>query len=248
MSRQPVRLQKYLSMQGILSRRKAEECIQKGWIKVNGKVVTQMGTTVIPGVDVVEVSEKVTDMKNSFTTIVYYKPMGVVTNLPQKGETEIRDLLPLQYKALSPVGRLDKESEGLIILTNDGILAKKLLSPNFPHEREYHVWIDVPFLASHMDRLMEGVVILGEHTKPVLIERISEFCYKFILTEGKNRQIRRMCKLVGRNVVQLKRVRFGNLAVNLREGQYQEVSESDIIGDRPKFQGKLKKSGKRRFI
>ncbi len=227
--KQPMRLQKYLSQEGILSRRKAEECIQKGWIKVNGKVVTQMGTIVTPGRDVVEVMDEVREMKNSYTTIAYYKPRGVVTNLPQKGETEIRDLLPIQYKKLSPVGRLDKESEGLIILTDDGILAKKLLDPHCPHEREYYVVVDIPLMQSHMDYLMGGVMILGEKTRPMLVERVSEYTYRFVMREGKNRQIRRMLKLVGRDVHELKRVRFGRLRLAVSEGKCREVSAKDIF-------------------
>jgi 23S rRNA pseudouridine2604 synthase len=227
--KEPMRLQKYLSQQGILSRRKAEECIQKGWIKVNGKVVTQMGTTVIPGRDVVEVMEAVDQLRQSFTTIAFYKPRGIVTNLPQKGETEIRDLLPLQYKKLSPVGRLDKESEGLIILTDDGILAKKLLDHHRPHEREYEVSVDIPLIRSQIDRLMGGVVILGDKTQPLHIERISEYTYRFTMVEGKNRQIRRMLKLVGREVTRLVRVRFGKLKLMLKEGRFKEISAVDVL-------------------
>jgi 23S rRNA pseudouridine2604 synthase len=227
--KEPMRLQKYLSQQGILSRRKAEECIQKGWIKVNGKVVTQMGTTVIPGRDVVEVMDAVDQLRQSFTTIAFYKPRGIVTNLPQKGETEIRDLLPLQYKKLSPVGRLDKESEGLIILTDDGILAKKLLDHNRPHEREYEVSVDIPLIRSQIDRLMGGVVILGDKTQPLNIERISEYTYRFTMIEGKNRQIRRMLKLVGREVTRLVRVRFGKLKLMLKEGRFKEISAVDVL-------------------
>ncbi len=224
-----MRLQKYLSQEGILSRRKAEECIEKGWIKVNGEVVTQMGVLVLPGVDVVEVLDAVNEMRNSYTTLMYYKPRGVVTNLPQKGETEIRDLLPMQYKKLSPVGRLDKESEGLIVLTDDGVLAKQLLDPNCPHEREYHVTVDVPLIQSQMDRLMDGVIVLGEKTKPMQIERISEDVYRFTMLEGKNRQIRRMLMLVGREVEQLKRVRIGKLRLGVSEGKSRVISAKDII-------------------
>ena len=132
-----IRLQKYCSEQGIASRRKAEEYIKNGWIKVNGKVVTELGTKVDPGTDIVELCAQAKQEQKQYKYVLLYKPEGYVTNLPQEGERGAKELLPKKYRKLSPVGRLDKDSEGLLLFTNDGVVAHRLTSPKFDHEKEY---------------------------------------------------------------------------------------------------------------
>ena len=222
-----MRLQKYMSERGWMSRRKAEDAIAKGWVSVNGTVVTGMGVQIDPDTDVVELSSEALDTIASTTTILVNKPPGVVTNLPQNGETEVRDLLPPEYQHLSSVGRLDKDSEGLIVFTDDGPLAKRLLDPKNPHEREYEVTTNVPLLPEAIRKLEEGMRLFGERTRPIDVREIGLKTYSFILNEGKNRQIRRIVQKVGAKVIRLKRVRFAEYVLDdaqLPPGQYRLIS------------------------
>jgi len=134
-----MRIQKYMSQKGILSRRKTEEYLLKGWIKVNGEVVTELGRKIDPEKDTVELSDQVERIKQGYTYIKIHKPRGILTNLASDDEREVIDLLPDEYYNLHSVGRLDKDSEGLILFTDDGIFAKQFLNTDHPHEREYVV-------------------------------------------------------------------------------------------------------------
>ncbi len=223
-----IKLQKHLSEQGILSRRKAEVAIAKGLVKVNGKVAN-LGMRVDPDRDKIEINQTLYEDKKKFRYIVFHKPPGVVTNLPQDGETQITDLLPREYRELSSVGRLDKDSEGLILLTDDGIFAKQLLSQSDPHVREYLVWVNAP-MTSHMIQTLEsGVFILGKKTQPVKITLLGERYFRISLVEGKNRQIRRMIQTLDLFVVRLKRIRFGSILLGpLPRGKFRVLSQSEV--------------------
>jgi len=224
-----IRLQKYCSEQGIASRRKAEEYIKNGWIKVNGKIVTELGTKVDPETDTVELCAQAKQEQKQFKYVLLNKPEGYVTNLPKEGEKEAKDLLPKQYKGLSPVGRLDKDSEGLLLFTNDGVLAHRLTSPKFDHEKEYLVTVDKTISQEVLHKYHRGVVILGEKTKPVEVKKFKGTTYQFILREGKNRQIRRMLNNFGYRVLHLKRVRIANYKLgNLKPGEFIEVAQADL--------------------
>lgn len=213
------RLQKVMANRGMASRRESEEYIRSGYVWVNGVQVTEMGLRVDPAQTRIELRLPHTI---SYTTIAFYKPRGVVSNLPQNGETEIRDWLPDQYKELSCVGRLDKDSEGLILLTNDGVLSRHLLTGY--HEREYIVRVDQPFTKGMEERLVGGVTILGEAIRPIVINPVGSHSFHIILTEGKNQHIRRLCAKVGLHVVQLKRIRIGSIVLGgLEKGSYREV-------------------------
>ena len=221
-----IRLQKYCSEKGIASRHKAEEYIKNGWIMVNGQVVTELGTKIDPVTDQVELTPQAQQEQAGFLYVMLNKPAGYVTNLPQKGEKEGRVLLPSEFKHLNPVGRLDKESEGLLFFTNDGVLAHRLTAPKFDHEKEYEVLIDRPITRAIIDRYQGGVVILGERAKPVKVELIKGKTSRFILREGKNRQIRRMLENFGYKVYRLKRVRLASLELGaLKVGSCRELSE-----------------------
>tara|TARA_B100001113_G_scaffold353228_1_gene356794 strand:+ start:901 stop:1590 length:690 start_codon:yes stop_codon:yes gene_type:complete len=219
-----LRIQKYLSQQGIVSRRKAEAFLKKGWILVNGEVVTKVGTQIDPTKDIVCLAEEAQlELKTSITLLIY-KPKGVVTNCKQEGEREVIDLLPGVYRQLSAIGRLDKDSEGLIVFTDNGVLANQFLNSDLSHERVYEVTTAHPVSQDQLTPLSNGVDIGGYMTKPCQITQVSLRRLEMTLTEGKNRQIRRMMHSVGNRVHRLKRVRFGPYRLgNLNPGEYHLV-------------------------
>ncbi|MBU0766179.1 rRNA pseudouridine synthase [Patescibacteria group bacterium] len=227
------RIQKILSAQGICSRRKAEEYIEQGLVKVNGKVA-ELGQKADPEVDKVEVDGKVLADRKEMLYYVMNKPKGVeTTNALRVTRNEpaiVRDLLPknLQGK-IYPVGRLDKDSSGLLLFTNDGVLAYRLTHPKFDHEKEYEVITERPIAEGALTKLKNGMTISGEKTKPAIIKRHSDDKFTIALTEGKNRQIRRMCQKVGNPVKELRRIRITTLKdANLKSGQIRELSSKEI--------------------
>ena len=222
-----IRLQKYCSERGICSRRKAEEYIKKGWIKVNGKVVTELGTKV-ENKDKVELTSEALAEQKKYLYVLLNKPVGYVTNLPQKGEREAKELLPESIRDIvHAVGRLDKDSEGLLLFTNDGVAANRLASPVYQHEKEYEVTVDRHITKDDIKKYAEGITIeaLGIRTKPVEVKRMGGMTYQFILREGKNRQIRRMLNTLGYKVIKLKRVRIADFRLgDLGTGQFKNVT------------------------
>ncbi|MFH1684426.1 MAG: pseudouridine synthase [Candidatus Margulisiibacteriota bacterium] len=227
-----IRLQKYCSEKGLASRRKAEEYIRNGWIKVNGQVVTELGTKVDPDKDQIELSKEAKIEQKEFKYVLLNKPVGYVTNLPQKGEKEACELLPADLRNLKPVGRIDKDSEGLLLFTNDGVVVHQLTSPKFDHEKEYEVTVDKMISREVLAKYGKGIVILGEKTKPVQVNKLKGKTYKFILREGKNRQIRRMLNNFGYKVIKLKRVRLAHLKLEgLSPGEYRLIRRKTIKHD-----------------
>ncbi len=218
------RLQKILSARGIASRRKAEEYIEAGLVKVNG-VVAKIGDKADGGTDTIEVDGKVTQERTEMLYYLMNKPTGVITtNVARSGGRTaaaealqkvptVRDLIPQKFRGLLyPVGRLDKDSCGLLLLTNDGPLAYRLTHPKFEHEKEYEVETRGNITDDALERMAAGrMSIDGALIKPVFIRRIGPFRFRITLTEGKNRQIRRMCEKVGFPVVTLKRIRIMNV-------------------------------------
>jgi pseudouridine synthase len=226
-----IRLQKYCSEKGLASRRKAEEYIKNGWIKVNGQVVTELGTKVDPENDVIELCAEAKQEQKEFKYVLLNKPPGYVTNLPQKGEKEARGLLPPEIRGLKPVGRLDKESEGLLLFTNNGVVVHRLTSPAFDHEKEYEVAVDKEISAEVLARYSRGIVVMGQKTKPVKVAKLRGKTYSFILREGKNRQIRRMLNNFGYEVLRLKRVRVIHLLLgDLKPAQHRELTQAEQAG------------------
>jgi pseudouridine synthase len=223
-----MRIQKYLSQKNILSRRKTEEYLIKGLIKVNGKVVTELGFQIDPEKDEVELDKSVEEVRSNYIYLAFNKPKGISTNCPQENEREIIELLPPKYKHLNSIGRLDKDSEGLILLTDDGIFAKSILNAEYPHEREYEVWIDIEMTPKMQTKLENGITLFDKKTLPTKIKQLGFRHFKIILREGKNRQIRRMLQKVGASVVNLKRIRFGSMELgNLRTGQFKEFNPKE---------------------
>ena len=224
------RLQKILSARSICSRRKAEEYIQEGLVRVNGKVA-HIGDKADPESDNIEVDGKVLDAKKDFLYYVMYKPVGVITSNVE-GDREVltvRGVLPknLQGK-IYPIGRLDKDSEGLLLFTNDGTLANRLLHPKFDHEKEYAVTTFRPITDGQMNKLERGITISGTKTKPSHVRRIDPLNFTIVLTEGRNRQIRRMCQKVGCPVKFLKRIVIVTLKdSHLWPGQVRQLTNKE---------------------
>lgn len=221
------RLQKYLASQNLASRRVAETYIQAGYVWVNGIQVTQLGTQVNPDIDHIELK---LPHPIKTTTIAFHKPRGIMSNCPLPGDKEIIDLLPTPYQHLHTIGRLDKDSEGLILLTDDGVLAKHILAAQHPHTRDYLVWTNDTLTQEMKTQLESGLLLAGTATKKLSIQQYSDNYFKMSLKEGKNRQIRRMLLQVGLIVLRLKRITFGPIALNdLAKGQFRVLSEKECL-------------------
>jgi pseudouridine synthase len=234
------RIQKILSARGTCSRRKAEEYIKQGLVKVNGRIA-KLGSKADPETDKIEVDGKVIEDRKEMLYYVMNKPVGVeTTNTEKKDEKEkkrrkeeekktVRDLLPDKLKGkIYPVGRLDKETSGLLLFTNDGVLAYRLTHPKFYHEKEYEVTTEKPIPDGSLRKLTVGIKILGKKTKPASIKKLSGRIFSISLTEGRNRQIRRMCKKVGYPVKKLRRVRIVTLLDDkLDEGKLRKLSKEE---------------------
>jgi 23S rRNA pseudouridine2605 synthase/23S rRNA pseudouridine2604 synthase len=222
-----MRLQKFLSKAGICSRRKGEEYIKAGWVKVNGQVVTKLGVKVDPEKDLVEVDRDAIESDIAPIYIALNKPKGYVSSCDQPGEKIVLDLLGLSERVY-PIGRLDKDSSGLLLLTNDGQLHHRLSHPSFQHEKEYVVTVAKPIPKGALHKLANGVPMMGTRTRPARIERISARRFRMVLKEGKNRQIRRMVRKVGNQVVGLKRIRIANIKLGkLPLGSWRYLSQKE---------------------
>lgn len=223
------RLQKILSARGICSRRKAEEYIERGLVKVNGTVAT-IGDKADPDTDTIEVDGTVTEERKELLYYLMHKPEGVETSNVEWQKNTVRTLLPKELQGtVYPVGRLDKDSCGLLLFTNDGALAYRLTHPKFEHEKEYEVTTKEPMTPGQLQKMRDGLKILGSKTKPALIVPLGPERFSITLTEGRNRQIRRMVQKVGGEVASLKRVRIVNIQdESLTSGSVRQLSESEV--------------------
>jgi len=223
-----IRIQKYLSEQGILSRREAEAFIKKGLISVNGKKVTVLGTKIDPLRDKVSVANDGEKLRGEKTSIIYYKPRGIVSSRSvSEGET-IYQLLP-QFTHLHIVGRLDKESEGLIILTDDGVLAHVLTGKEHLVPKEYEVTVQEEVQPLHLRLMVSGVKLEDGPAKAISAEAIGTYTFRLVLKEGRKHQIRRMCDAVRLTTVKLKRVKIGEIALRgLRIGDFRKLSSKEV--------------------
>ena len=226
-----MRLQKFISRAGYCSRRHAEELILNGKVTVNGQIVTQLGTKIDPEIDKVEVEGTPVFPDENLVYIALNKPKGYVTSCSHPGEKIVLELVNIPQR-IYPVGRLDKDSTGLLLLTNDGKLHLKLTHPSFDHEKEYLVTVARPIPDGALKAIESGLKILGTRTRPARIKKISDIRFKIILKEGRNRQIRRMVRKVGSRVTDLKRIRIANIRLgNLPEGKwrYLDVNEKKLL-------------------
>jgi 23S rRNA pseudouridine2605 synthase/23S rRNA pseudouridine2604 synthase len=225
-----MRLQKFLSGAGICSRRKGETYIKSGWVKVNGTTVTQLGVKVDPERDLVEVDSEAIESNAASIYIALNKPRGYVSSCHQPDEKIVLDLVDLSDR-IYPIGRLDKDSSGLLLLTNDGLLHHQLSHPSFNHEKEYEVKVAQALPVGALAKLTKGLPMMGTRTRPAAVQRISTRRFKIVLQEGKNRQIRRMVRKVGNQVVSLKRVRIANIKLgDLRTGSWRHLTPEELEG------------------
>lgn len=223
-----VRLNKYLSDAGICSRRDADKLIESGEVIINGQVAS-VGSKILPG-DSVEVKGKQIKKDESLALIAFNKPRGVVCTTDGRDPDNIIDYIKYS-KRIYPIGRLDKDSEGLILLTNDGNLVNKILRAGNNHEKEYIVTVNKTITHEFLDGMMAGVPILDTVTNPCEIKTLDKNTFQIILTQGLNRQIRRMCEYFGYKVLTLKRIRIMNVNLgHLQLGGYRNVTEKEISG------------------
>jgi pseudouridine synthase len=218
-----IRINKHMADSGLTSRRQADELILSGSVFVNGKKAV-MGMQVNPVSDKVEVKGK----KASYVYYMFNKPIGIVTTGAQKEEQDIISYTKFPTQVF-PVGRLDKDSHGLILLTNDRRITHRLLDPKFEHEKEYRVTIAKGVTGALIKKLEKGVELDGVKTKPVRITRESDNTFRIILTEGRNRQIRKMVESAGDMVTDLLRLRIENIKLgDLQNGAFKGVPKSEI--------------------
>ncbi|MEK7081343.1 MAG: pseudouridine synthase [Patescibacteria group bacterium] len=218
-----MRINKYLALNKYSTRKGGDELVKKGKVFINGRVAV-LGDKVNQN-DKVDVKSGA--QKKNYVYFAYNKPKGVITHSPQMGEKDIRQSVPL--KNVFPVGRLDKASHGLIILTDDGRVTDRLLNPKYTHDKEYVVSATNKISPSFKNKLESGVNIGDYKTKKCKVVGLSSHVFKIILTEGKKHQIRRMCSALKNDVTDLKRIRIMNVHLgNLGDRQYREISGDEL--------------------
>jgi len=220
-----MRINKYLSETGIVSRRGADKWIEEGKVTINGELAT-IGSQVADG-DTVCVDGKPVIKEQKLVYIMLNKPVGITSTTERHIQGNVVDFVnhPLR---IFHIGRLDKDSEGLLLLTNDGDIVNEILRAENKHEKEYIVQVDKPITEKFIKEMATGVEILDTKTLPCKVERISSNVFKIILTQGLNRQIRRMCSALGYNVKRLQRIRIMNIKLgNLKVGQWRDLTDKE---------------------
>ena len=229
MAEQLKRINKYLSEVGYCSRRAADKLIEEGRVTVNGQI-PEMGTKLTPD-DIVHVDGKlIKDKKEEFVYLAFNKPVGIVCTTDTSVEKDnIIDYINY-HKRIFPIGRLDKPSEGLILLTDDGDIVNKILRASNNHEKEYIVTVDKPISQVYISRMAGGIPLeeLGQTTRKCVVEKLDSHTFKIILTQGLNRQIRRMCDYLNYDVQSLQRVRIMNIALDVPVGKYRELTSNEL--------------------
>lgn len=221
-----IRLNKFISSTGFCSRREADKFIEQGRVTVNG-IKAEMGTKV-SSKDNVKINGKSLKSKDKPVYMAFNKPVGVICTTEHKVKGNIVDYINYP-KRIFPIGRLDKPSEGLIFLTNDGDIVNKILRAGNNHEKEYIVTVDKPITPAFIKKMGNGIPILNTVTKKCFVKKEGKFTFRIILTQGLNRQIRRMCEFLGYNVVKLRRVRIMNIPLgNLPLGKWRYFTKEEI--------------------
>ena len=220
-----IRLNKYIASSGLCSRREADTLIESGKVTINGVTAVQ-GTKVNDG-DVVEVSGKKITPDDSLVYIAFNKPLGITCTTDSRDPSNIVDYIGYKDR-IFPVGRLDKNSSGLILLTNDGSIVNKLLRAENGHEKEYVVTVNRPYDKDFIKQMESGVPVLGQLTLPCKLKPVGDKTFKIILHQGLNRQIRRMCEYLGYRVTRLKRIRFMNIMLgDLDSGKWRYLTNEE---------------------
>ncbi len=223
------RINKYLSEVGFCSRRAADILIEEGKVTINGEI-TEIGSKVEEGDQVeVEGQKIINSIKQKNIYLAFNKPIGIVCTTDRRVEPDnIIDFIKYPRR-IFPIGRLDKPSEGLIFLTNDGDIVNKILRARNNHEKEYIVSVNRPINKDFIQRMSNGVEILDTITKNCFVKQLGQKKFKIILTQGLNRQIRRMCESLGYKVKSLKRVRIMNIKLDVPTGKYREFTKEELI-------------------
>ena len=221
------RINKYLSEVGYCSRRAADKLIDQGRVTINGKV-PEMGTKIVASDEVRVDGKLISEPKDQPVYLAFNKPVGIVCTTDTGVEKDnIIDFIGYP-KRIFPIGRLDKPSEGLILLTNDGDIVNKILRARNHHEKEYIVTVDKNITPEFLDRMRKGVPILDTVTRACVVEEIGPTQFKIILTQGLNRQIRRMCEYLGYRVIRLKRIRIMNIKLDVAVGKWRDLTDAEL--------------------
>lgn len=228
MTQPSIRLQKFLASAGVCSRREGEALIAAGRVRVNGETVTAAGSRVDPGRDRVEVDGAAVERAEAPVYIMLNKPKGYISSCSHRGEPIVVDLVDVKERVF-PVGRLDKDSTGLLLLTNDGGMHNRLAHPSFDHEKEYVVGLKKPVSDKALQQLAHGIDLDGKPTRRAVVKRESAKRFRIILREGRKRQIRRMTEALGNEVKTLHRVRMAALELgDLPEGKWRYLDGKEI--------------------
>ena len=220
-----MRLNKFISESGKASRRGADKLIEEGRVKINGRKA-KIGDQVKPGDEVMVNGQRIRLARNN-VYLALNKPVGITCTTEKNVKGNIVDLVNHPLRVFN-IGRLDKDSDGLILLTNDGDIVNEILRAENNHEKEYIVSVDKPITPEFVEKMSKGVRILGTKTLPCKVEQLSKYEFKIILTQGLNRQIRRMCEALGYEVYRLQRVRIMNIHLgNLPVGQWRDLTKKE---------------------
>lgn len=223
-----MRIAKYIASCGIASRRKAEELVANGKVMLNEEIITDLGRKIEPGQDVISVDAKVCEPQKK----VYYllnKPAGYTTTLADPHAKKIITELVPEEPFVWPVGRLDRETSGLILMTNDGELTQKLTHPSFGKEKEYIATSDFALSEKEITEITNGITLEDGRIKPDLFESKGDNIYRIVIHEGRNRLIRRIFEHFGKNVIQLERTRIQSLRNDLEKGKWRELTKEEIL-------------------
>jgi len=236
---EPQRVNKWLAQAGVCSRREAEALIAQGLVAIDGERVEDAGRKILPG-QTLTLSDAAQKELSSAFGILLHKPVGYVSGQPEPGEIPAARLLtkealwgppgpiPRKDESLPPLGRLDKDSRGLLILSNDGVLAKALIGPEAPHAKEYMVFVKGEITEAKLAKLRHGLELDGRRLKPAEVDLVADRRLRIILHEGRNRQIRRMCQLVDLKVVDLFRTRIGPATLgDMPEGRWRHLTAEE---------------------
>lgn len=221
------RINKYLSEVGFCSRREADKLLEQGRITINGKK-PELGTKVSDDDEICVDGKNIKKTEEKHVYIAFNKPIGIVCTTDTKREkNNIVDYIN-HPKRIFPIGRLDKPSEGLILLTSDGDIVNKILRARNNHEKEYIVRVDKPITPKFLEKMRNGVPILDTITKKCEVEQIDTLQFRIVLTQGLNRQIRRMCEYLGYEVKKLKRIRIMNIKLDLPIGKWRDLTDAEM--------------------
>jgi len=235
---EPVRVNKWLAQSGVCSRREAEGLIAGGLVQIDGEVVTDAGRKILPGQTLV-LSDDATRRLDSAMTVLLNKPIGYVSGQPEPGKIPAARLLtaaaqlgdgplPSSRESLPPVGRLDEDSRGLLILSTDGVVAKAIIGPDADLPKTYQVWVRGTLTDSKIARLRYGLSLDGRALKRAEVEQLGPLCLRFVLREGRNRQIRRMCEMLDLRVMDLWRTHIGPITLDgLPEGRWRHLTPAE---------------------